>query len=177
MDDYGWGFLAGIAIGLIIVAIVKFRLRATPMSVAEKADYLSGRRARMLPILAIIYITQQATYFTVPSGAAHRAVDDVKISAWLVFSIILLAALSTKGFWLERREVRSMIDDELSRANRQDAMQFGFVFAMLTCIVIYAVTMFEPVNGRDAVHVILSDGLGAALIRWGWLERVAHRDA
>jgi len=177
MDDYAWGLLAGVAIGLIIVAIFKFRLRGKPMSAAEKADYLSGRRARMLPVLAIIYITQQATYFTVPSGAAHRAVDDVKISAWLVFSIILLAALSTKGFWLERREVRSMIDDELTRANRQDAMRFGFIFAMLTCIVIYAITMFEPVNGRDAVHVILSDGLGAALIRWGWLERVAHRNA
>jgi len=177
MDDYAWGLLAGMTIGLLIVAIVKLRSRAKPMSVAEKADYLSGRRARMLPVLAIIYITQQATYFTITSGAARRTVDDVKISAWLVFSITLLAALSTKGFWLERREVRSVIDDEVSRANRQDAMRFGFIFAMLTCIVIYTVTMFEPVNGRDAVHVILSDGLGAALIRWGWLERVAHRNA
>jgi hypothetical protein len=177
MDDYAWGLLAGVTIGLLVVAILKLRLRGSPMSVAEKAEYLSGRRARMLPVLAIIYITQQATYFTVVSGAAHRPADDVKISAWLVFSIILLAALSTKGFWLERREVRSMIDDELTQANRQDAMRFGFIFAMLTCIVIYAITMFEPVNGRDAVHVILSDGLGAALIRWGWLERVAHRNA
>jgi hypothetical protein len=147
------------------------------MTVAEKADYLSTRRARMLPVLAIIYITQQATYFTVASGAAHRAVDDVKIFGWLLFSAILLAALSTKGFWFERREIRAMIDDELSQANRRDAMRFGFIFAMLTCIVIYAITMFEPVNGRDAVHVILSDGLGAALIRWGWLERVAYRHA
>jgi len=177
MTDYAFGLLAGVAFGLLIVMIVKLRIRKQPMSAAQKADYLSGRRARMLPALAIIYITQQATYFTVPSGAAHRAVDDVKISAWLAFSAILLAALSTKGFWLERREVRSMIDDELSRANRLEAMRFGFIFAMLTCIVIYAITMFEPVNGRDAVHVILSDGLGAALIRWGWLERVAHRDA
>jgi hypothetical protein len=47
---------------------------------------------------------------------------------------------------------------------------------MLTCIAIYFVTMFEPVNGRDAVHVVMSDGLGVALIRWGWLEYRAHRD-
>jgi hypothetical protein len=177
MTDYGLGLLAGVVVGLLIVLLFKLRMRKQPMSVAQKADFLSGRRARMLPALAIIYITQQATYFTVPSGAAHRGVDDLKISAWLVFSAILLAALSTKGFWLERREVRAMIDDELSRANRLDAMRFGFIFAMLTCIVIYAITMFQPVNGRDAVHVVLSDGLGAALIRWGWLERRAHRDA
>lgn len=70
-----------------------------------------------------------------------------------------------------------MIDDELTRANRNDAMRLGFIFAMLTCIVLYFITMFEPVNGRDAVHIVMSDGLGAALIRWGWLERFAHRDA
>ena len=176
MDDYTLGLLAGVVFGLLIVVIVKLRTRNRAMTVAEKADYLSGRRARMLPALAIIYLIQQATYFTVPSGAAHRSGDDVKISAWLIFSLILLAAISTKGFWLEKPAVRAMIDDELSRANRHDAMRFGFIFAILTGIVIYAITMFEPVNGRDAVHVILSDGLGAALIRWGWLERVAHRD-
>jgi hypothetical protein len=145
-------------------------------SVSEKADFLSRRRARSLPFLAIIYIAQQASYITMASGPAHRAVDQVKISAWLVLSAVLLAALATNGFWLQPREVRSMIDDEVTKSNRSDAMRFGFVFAMLTCIVVYFITMFQPVNGRDAVHIVMSDGLGAALLRWGWLERVAHRD-
>ena len=130
----------------------------------------------MLPALAIIYITQQASYITMRSGPAYRMVDQVKISAWLLLSAVLLAAIATNGFWLQPREIRSMIDDEVTRANRSDAMRFGFVFALLTCIVIYFITMFEPVNGRDAVHIIMSDGLGAALIRWGWLERLSHRD-
>jgi len=177
MSSYSVGLAVGIAFGLMILAVVKLRMRSVPMSVAEKADYLSKRRARLLPVLAIIYLTQQASYITLRSDAAHRPVDNVKISAWLVLSLVLLAALATKGFWLERREVRAMIDDELTRANRLDAMRFGFIFGMLTCVVIYFITMFEPVNGRDAVHIVMSDGLGAALIRWGWLERVAHRDA
>jgi hypothetical protein len=145
-------------------------------SVSERADFLSRRRARILPVLAIIYLTQQASYITMRSGPANRPVDAVKISAWLVLSAVLLAALATKGFWLQPREVRSMIDDEVTRANRSEAMRFGFIFAMLTCIVVYFITMFEPVNGRDAVHIVMSDGLGAALIRWGWLERRAHKD-
>ncbi len=145
-------------------------------TVSERADFLSRRRARILPILAIIYLSQQASYITMRSGPAARPVDAMKISAWLVLSAVLLAAIATKGFWLQPREVRSMIDDEVTRANRSDAMRFGFVFAMLTCIVVYFITMFEPVNGRDAVHIIMSDGLGAALIRWGWLERRAHKD-
>jgi len=146
-------------------------------TVSERADFLSRRRARILPVLAILYLTQQASYITMRSGPAARPVDAMKISAWLVLSAVLLAAIATKGFWLQPREVRSMIDDEVTRANRSDAMRFGFVFAMLTCIVVYFITMFEPVNGRDAVHIIMSDGLGAALIRWGWLERRAHKDA
>src|SRR6185437_8400658 len=89
MNAYLLGILAGMAVVLVIAAIAKFRRRGMAMSDAEKADYLSGRRARMLPVLAIIYITQQATYFAVPSGTAHRDVDDVKISAWLIFSGIL----------------------------------------------------------------------------------------
>jgi ABC-type Fe3+ transport system permease subunit len=146
-------------------------------TVSERADFLSRRRARVLPVLAIIYLTQQASYISMRSGPADRPVDAVKISAWLVLSAVLLAALATKGFWLQPREVRAMIDDEVTRANRTDAMRFGFIFAILTCIVVYFITMFEPVNGRDAVHIVMSDGLGAALIRWGWLERRAHRDA
>ena len=177
MDDYTIGLMAGLGLGVMIAAIVKLRLRKMPITLAEKADYLSKRRARMLPVLAILYLTQQASYITLRSDAAHRSVDTVKISAWLVLSLVLLAALATKGFWFQPREVRTMIDDELTRANRIEAMRFGFIFSMLTCVVIYFVTMFEPVNGRDAVHIIMSDGLGAALIRWGWLERVAHRDA
>jgi cytochrome bd-type quinol oxidase subunit 2 len=145
-------------------------------SVSERADYLSRRRARILPVLAIIYITQQASYISMRTGTAVRTVDQVKISAWLVLSAVLLAALATKGFWFQPREVRSMIDDEVTRTNRADAMRFGFIFAMLTCIVVYFITMFEAVDGRDAVHIVMSDGLGAALIRWGWLERRAHKD-
>ncbi|HEX3422947.1 MAG TPA: hypothetical protein VHS33_06060 [Sphingomicrobium sp.] len=137
---------------------------------------MSRRRARILPFLGVIYIAQQASYLTMAPGPAHRTVDQLKISAWLVLSAILLAALATNGFWLQPREVRSMIDDEVARSNRSDAMRFGFVFAMLTCIAVYLITMFEPVAGRDAVHVVMSDGLGAALLRWGWLERAAHRN-
>lgn len=177
MNAFTIGLVVGMAAVLAIAVIAKRRFLTGPMSVAEKADYLSKRRARMLPALAIIYLTQQASYITLKSDAAHRSVNDAKISAWLLLSLVLLAGLATKGFWLAPREVRDLIDDENTRANRSEAMRFGFIFAMLTCVVIYFITMFEPVNGRDAVHIVMSDGLGAALIRWGWLERLAYRDA
>lgn len=144
-------------------------------TIQEKADRLSSRRARMLPFLAVIFLSQQVTYFTAVRDYEH--VPTVKISAWLVLSIVLLAALATKGFWLQPKEVRDLIDDENTRANRNDAMRWGFVISMATAIGIETLTMFDTVKAREAIHIIMTAGLAVALIRWGVLERRAHRGA
>ena len=81
-------------------------------SVAEKAEFLSRRRARTLPFLAVIYLAQQGSYFSALQSPTHTSSYTFRISAWLVLSAVLLAALVTKGFWLQPREVRDLIDDE-----------------------------------------------------------------
>src|SRR5438270_11878605 len=100
MSSYLSGVGAGIAVVLLIAAIVKFRTRGSPMSVADKAEYLSKRRARMLPALAVIFLSQQATFFSEMSGGGHVSAEKAKISAWLVLLIVLLAGLGTRGFVL-----------------------------------------------------------------------------
>lgn len=145
-------------------------------SVAEKAEYLSKRRARTLPVLAVIFLSQQAAFFSTVNSPAPHSAYAVKISAWLVLSIVLLWALATKGFPLQPKEVRDLIDDENTRANRNEAMRFGFLFSMGAAIGVYAWTLFDPsVTARDAIHFIITIGLAVALIRWGVLERRAHR--
>src|SRR4051812_6262584 len=177
MNSYTVGLLAGIGAVMVIAAIAKFRRRNMPMSVAEKAEYLSKRRARMLPALAAIFLAQQASYFSTPAAQAPRDVDTVKISAWLVLSVVLLAALATKGFWFHSKEVRNLIDDENTRANRNEAMRSGFLFAMGAGVCVYVMTMFTQVTAREAVHIMMSAGIATALIQWGFLERRAYRDA
>jgi hypothetical protein len=177
MSDFTIGVLAGLAAVFVIAAIAKWRTRNRPMGVAEKAEYLSKRRARMLPALAIIFLSQQATFISQMAGGEHVSAEKAKISAWLVLSVLMLFGLATKGFWLEPKEVRDLVDDENTRANRSEAMRWGFLFAMGSAIAIYVLTMFEAVTGREAVHIVLSFGIAAALLRWGVLERRAHRDA
>ena len=163
MNSFIIGLMAGLGAVLVIAAIVKFRTRNHPMSVAEKAEYLSKRRARMLPALAAIFLSQQAAFLSTVNSPAPHAAYTVKISAWLVLSIVLLAALATKGFWLERKEVRDLIDDENTRANRNDAMRWGFLFSMGAAIAVYALTLFNTtVTARDAVHIVLTVGILAA---------------
>src|SRR4029078_1038042 len=171
------GLLAGLGAVLVVAVVVKWRSRDKPVSVADKAEFLSRRRARMLPALAVIFLSQQATFFSQMTGAEHVSAEKAKISAWLVLSVVLLFGLATKGFWLEPKEVRDLVDDENTRANRNEAMRWGFLFAMGSAIAVYVLTMFEAVTGREAVHIVLSFGIAAALLRWGALERRALRDA
>ena len=84
-------------------------------------------------------------------------------------------ALVTGGGWLRRPEVRAMLNDEVSQAHRATALSFGFVAAMLTGIVLYVVNTATDVSTREAIHLIVSIGIAAALIRFGLLERRAHQ--
>ena len=147
------------------------------ISAAQRADELSRRRARMLPLLAVIYFSQQATFFSALDPVGHESARTVKIGAWLLLSAVLLAALTTKGFWFHPREVRDLIDDENTRANRLDGIRYGFIAAMVTTMLVYFLVPIEPFTATESAHFILSAGLGVALIRFGFLERRAHRDA
>ena len=148
-------------------------------SPVEAAERLGRRRARMLPVLAILFLTQQLSFFLSEnerSSEVIRNVDHVKFGAWLVLSLVLLAALYTGGFWFRAREVRDLMNDEITRQHRAQALSLGFLVAMLTAIALYVVDMAEPVGTRVAIHVVVTLGIGAALIRFGTLERRAHRD-
>ena len=142
----------------------------------EEADRLSRRRARQLPALAVILIAQQATFFSVDRDAPLvRTVDWMKTGGWLALTLVLLAALWTGGYWFRRREVRALMDDEVTRAHRADALAFGFLLAMLVAAGVYVTTLFEPVETRMALHAVLTFGIVTALLRFGLLERRAHR--
>jgi len=148
----------------------------TDRTAAERADYLSRRRARMLPALAVIYLSQQVTFFSALDPAGHESARAVKIGAWLILSAVLLAALTTKGFWFQPRNVRELIDDEGTRANRLDAIRYGYIAGTLMAMAIYFWAQIEALTAMETIHLILSAGLGVALIRFGLLERRAHRD-
>lgn len=147
------------------------------LSPTEEAERLGRRRARMLPILAVLFIAQQASFFASESEASAqlvRTVDHVKVGAWVLLSAVLLAALYTGGFWLRPKAVRALMDDEITRAHRASALSLGFLVTMLAAIGLYFLDMVEPMTSRVAIHLIVTFGIAAALVRFGYLERRAH---
>ena len=143
-----------------------------PSTDAELADRLGRFRARMFPVLALMFLLQQAAFFSNPP--AERAVDHVRIGAWVAMTAVILFVLNSRGFWFRQARVRALIDDEVTRANRTSAMHWGFVAAMLAGIVIYVVQGVSQFTAREAIHLIVSAGIVMALMRFGLLERRAY---
>jgi hypothetical protein len=143
-------------------------------SAAEKAEALGRRRARVLPFLAILLIMQQGTFFSSHPGV-DRPVDHFKIAAWLVLSAVILLALWTGGSWLQPKRVRELLNDETTRVHRAQAFRTAFLASMLGCIFLYFLTIWTHVDAREAVHIVMTIGLSAALLSFGYLERRAHR--
>ena len=141
----------------------------TNKSDAELADQLSRRRARMLPVLGLFFIMQQSAFWSNPP--AERAVDHVRIGAWVLLTGVILFTLSTNGFWFRPVKVRAMIDDELTRANRTSAMHWGFVAAMIAGMLVYVVEGVTQFTAREVIHLIVSAGIVVALVRFWLLER------
>jgi hypothetical protein len=145
-------------------------------SIVQQAERLSQKRSRLLFVLPVVFLAQQATYFSGRHDIASPA-GHVKIAAWLALSIVLLLILATGGGWFRSAEVRALLNDETTREHRREGFVTGFWAACLTAIAIYAVDLFEPVSGRDTVHIILTAAIATAMLTFGRLERRAHRNA
>jgi hypothetical protein len=148
----------------------------TEQSASERAERPSRKRARMLPLLAGLYLSQQLTFFTALDPAGHDSARYAKTAMWLILSLLLLAGIATRGFWFADAETRKLIDDEHTRANRLEGMRLGFIVAILTAIGTVLLAMYEPVRANEAAQLVISLGLGAALVRFGLLELRVHGD-
>lgn len=145
----------------------------TPKDV-ERAERISRRRARMFPVLGIYFIAGQAIFFNHADSSPRIA--QFKISAWLVWALVLLIAFAFAGGHFQGKKIRALVEDDVSRANRAKGYEAGFWAAAAAAIALYITNMFELVSGRDAIHLILTALVGAAMIRFGTLERRALKD-
>ncbi len=72
--------------------------------------------------------------------------------------------------------MRALLNDEGTEENRRRALVAGFWATMAGAAICYAITFYEPVQTREAIHVIITIGVGATLLRFGALERRALRE-
>ena len=138
----------------------------------EQADRLGRKRSQVFFVLAMVFFAGQSIYFGAPEATRD---SPPRIGAWLVLVILMLALLATGGFLLRGREVRDLLNDESSRANRLAAQATGFWATILALLAVYVESIFDPVSLNEAVHIVGTIGVGAALISFAARERRAHR--
>lgn len=139
---------------------------------AEVAERLGRRRTRVFPVLALFFIIQQTAYWSNPPSG--RAVDQVRVGAWVVMAVVMLLVAITGGFWWRSKTVRAMLNDEQTKANRAAAMSAAFIASMAAAIVLYVLQGVLQYSAGEAIHLIVSAGLITLLVRFAKLEQRGH---
>jgi hypothetical protein len=142
------------------------------VELVERAEHLGRKRSQLFFVLAMVFFAGQSMYF----GASGATRDSLpRVGAWLILVCLMLLLLATGGFLLSGRKVRHLLNDESARANRVAAQAVGFWATILSLIAVYIESMFDPVTLNEAVHIVGTIGVGAALISFAVRERRAHR--
>lgn len=144
-------------------------------STVEIADKMSRKRAILMTAATLVFLGVQLIVRPIflRNGAVltHNAVDW-----WAVNALLLMALLVTRlqGGLLNSREVRALINDDVSREHHRSGIIAGFWTAMAMAMAIYFVPAFREYPGREAVYLIVTSALGAALLKFCYLELRAH---
>lgn len=138
------------------------------MQVSESAERLVKLRAIVAIVLSILLIVTQ--------GQRMSDAGDNLLS-WAVWGVVVLVFFIWAAGLLRSRAVRILANDESSELHRRRALETGFwvmLAAAATCFALSFVKSFPP---RDAIQVIVTCGIAAALLNFGVSERQGMRSA
>ncbi len=136
------------------------------MALAEK---LTLRRARVSIISGVFFLMSMAGSLGVDVPA--NGPETIRLAAWVVWAAALLLVLAAGGGLFRGKAIRALMNDDSTLVNRQRAMVAGFWATVLSAFALYAISLFEPVSGRDAIRLLLSAAVGASIIKFGLLEK------
>jgi heme/copper-type cytochrome/quinol oxidase subunit 2 len=137
----------------------------------NEAERMGRARSRIFFVLAIVFFAGQSLYFASPPATRD---SHARVGGWLILVILILMLLATGGFLLKGRKVRDLLNDETSRLNRLASQALGFWVTIITSLVLYVESIFEPLTFNEGVHILVTLGVGSALISFAVRERRAH---
>jgi hypothetical protein len=143
----------------------------TSASDVEKAERVGRARAWLFALQGALFIGWQGLFFLGRSEAGADTADEFSLVLWLAWVVLLLVLLATGGGLLRGSRVRRLLNDELTRLNRLHACAAGFWAAAGASILLFIVNLVQPLSGREAIHIVVSAAIGAALLTFAARER------
>jgi hypothetical protein len=141
-------------------------MTSNTMALAEK---LTLRRACASIISGIFFLMSMAGSLGVDVPANRP--ETIRLAAWVIWAAALLFLLAAGGGLFRGKAIRALMNDDSTLVNRQRAIVAGFWATVLSAFALYAISLFEPVSGRDAIRLLLSAAVGASIIKFGLLEK------
>jgi hypothetical protein len=133
----------------------------------EKAEHVSRARSLIMALMAAVLLIQGVLGF---GDEASSMNPILRHAAWGITILFWLVILATGGWLRLRRDVRRLINDEVSLANRSQALQAGFWTAMVVALAIYFGSLRWEISLHEALRILVNLTIAATLIRYAWLE-------
>jgi len=141
----------------------------------EMADRLSRRRALGVALATVSFLVIEIVVRPVFRSDGYAA-SGWRAYAWPFNAALLLALLLPLGGLFWGRQVRALVNDDVSRTNARVAAAGGFWLAMVIALGLYILPWSRVLTAREAIFLIVTPATGAALLAFAWLESRAHRD-
>jgi hypothetical protein len=141
----------------------------------ELADRVSRGRAFVMVVVAAIFVVVQV--IGRPFFRQGPDASDVQANFWALNVVVLLLFLATGGGLLRNRQLRTLLNDEVSNGNRAAGIVAGYWVAMATAMLLYIVPAVRDLTMRQTIYLVVSPSVVVALLAFAFLEYRAHRDA
>jgi len=143
----------------------------------DEIEAKSHLRRIMLMIMASAFMVWQVPlmdFFGEISGGNNRISALVSGVGFLTWAGLLIGLLITGRIATVRSDPRvaAALDDELVRSNRTKAFLAGYIAALVISAIVLALSLFQPVTGTDAAHIILVAAVVAPIYAFVVLERI-----
>jgi hypothetical protein len=125
------------------------------------AERMIRRRALGAVVLAILLIASQGS----------RMGGGETLWSWGLWAAAVLAFVLWASGAFRGRATKSLLNDESSEDNRRRALICGFWVALASAAICFGLTFVKDYGPRDAIQVIVTAGVAAALLNFGAAER------
>lgn len=142
-----------------------------------RAEQLQGRRQLaylLMPAsLACMLMGAVGAASHVMNGQPMRHVEMFSVVAYVIFLLAFGFLIGGRGM---DRWARAVLDDEVSRAFRGKALQFGYMILLPGVAALYLVGLFNRNLSVELAPIVAGLGVAGPALRLYLLERAANAD-